>query len=124
MGKYFQTGDEVVGYGKPLSLKPRTMDHPETEVVEPGEENFIHFNRITPIYPLTEGLPQRWLRGLIWRALEKFEAHIAEPDQGRGSGVGGRGKDSRSPLDPRPPTLDPFPSRANAIHMLHFPEAF
>jgi RecG-like helicase len=49
--------------------KPRTMDHPETEVIEGGEESFIHINRIAPIYPLTEGLPQRWLRGLIWQTL-------------------------------------------------------
>src|SRR5215831_6963078 len=76
MEKYFAVGDEVVVFGKPLSLKPRTIDHPETEVVETGEENFIHLNRITPIYPLTEGLPQRWLRGLIWRTLERFEEQI------------------------------------------------
>jgi ATP-dependent DNA helicase RecG len=55
------------------------MDHPETEVIEGGEESFIHINRIAPVYPLTEGLPQRWLRGLIWRTLEKFETEIAEP---------------------------------------------
>jgi ATP-dependent DNA helicase RecG len=79
MEKYFEVGDEVVVFGKPLSLKPRTMDHPETEVIEGGEERFIHFNRIVPVYPLTEGLPQRWLRGLIWRTLEKCERHITEP---------------------------------------------
>ena len=78
MENYFAVGDEVVVYGKPLTLKPRTMDHPETEVVEKGEENFIHFNRLTPVYPLTEGLPQRWLRGLMWRTLEKF---VAAPRQ-------------------------------------------
>ena len=73
MEKYFAVGDEVFVFGKPISLKPRAMDHPETEVVEAGEENFIHINRIVPVYPLTEGLPQRWLRGLIWRTLEQFE---------------------------------------------------
>ena len=55
------------------------MDHPETEVIEGGEESFIHINRIAPVYPLTEGLPQRWLRGFIWRTLEKFESQIVEP---------------------------------------------
>jgi ATP-dependent DNA helicase RecG len=79
MEKYFAVGDEVVVFGKLVGLKPRTMDHPETEVVEPGEERFIHFNRLTPIYPLTEGLPQRWLRALIWRTLQRFEAKIPEP---------------------------------------------
>jgi ATP-dependent DNA helicase RecG len=111
MEKYFQTGDEVVVYGKPLSLKPRTMDHPETEVVEPGEEHFIHFNRITPIYPLTEGLPQRWLRGLIWRTLEQFEQHISDPWLWPADHV--------SRFTPHAT----FPTRANAVHMLHFPEA-
>ncbi len=52
------------------------MDHPETEVIEGGEESFIHIARIVPIYSLTEGLPQRWLRGLTWRTLEKFEVQL------------------------------------------------
>src|ERR1043166_8867698 len=37
MEKYFQQGDEVFAYGKAKSLKPRTFDHPETEVIEAGE---------------------------------------------------------------------------------------
>ena len=86
MEKYFAVGDEVFVFGKPNSLKPRTMDHPETEVVEGGEESFIHFNRIAPVYPLTEGLPQRWLRGLIWRTLEN-EARIVEPWPDSPSGI-------------------------------------
>ena len=61
----FHQGDDVLVYGKPKDLKPRIMDHPETEIVDPesGDEA-IHVNRIAPIYPLTEGLPQRWLRAL------------------------------------------------------------
>ena len=102
MEKYFEVGDEVMVFGKAKSLKPRTIDHPETEVIETGDELFVHIDRIAPIYPLTEGLPQRWLRGLIWRTLARFEEHIVEPW----------------------PTfaLPDLPSRANAIHMLHFPE--
>ena len=79
MEKYFAMGDEVFVYGKLSETKPRVMTHPETEVIEGGEESFIHINRIAPVYPLTEGLPQRWLRGLIWRTLERFERHIIEP---------------------------------------------
>jgi len=101
MEEYFVPGREFLVFGKPESLRPRTMDHPETEWVEPGEESFIHFNRIVPIYPLTEGLLQRWLRGLIWRTLEKFEPQIVEP---------------------RPALrLDLLPTRAGAIRQLHFP---
>jgi ATP-dependent DNA helicase RecG len=109
--KYFEVGNEVVVFGKPLSLKPRTMDHPETEVIEGGEENFVHFNRIVPIYPLTEGLPQRWLRGLMWRTLEKFQRHITERFEVPPSGRWRAAK----------PTPN-LPSRAKAIHTLHFPD--
>ncbi len=103
MQNYFAMGDEVFVFGKLNSLKPRTIDHPETEVIEGGEESSIHINRIAPIYPLTEGLPQRWLRSLIWRTLNQFENEFCEPWPKL--------------------ALKDFPSRANAIHMLHFPEA-
>ena len=57
-------GDQVVVYGKPGALKPLAIDHPETEVIEDVDQS-VHLNRITPIYPLTEGLSQRWLRSLM-----------------------------------------------------------
>ena len=114
MEKYFEVGDEVFVFGKLVETRPRTMDHPETEVIEGGEEGFIHINRIAPVYPLTEGLPQRWLRGLIWRTLEKFEGQIEEPCWSR-SQVSG----SRFQVQGDNATL---PSRANAVHMIHFPE--
>ena len=90
MEKYFAVGDEVFVFGKLVETKPRTMDHPETEVIEGGEESFIHINRIAPIYPLTEGLPQRWLRGLIWRTLERFESQIRRTEQSGFAGLGKR----------------------------------
>ncbi|HXG47026.1 MAG TPA: ATP-dependent DNA helicase RecG, partial [Methylomirabilota bacterium] len=100
--KYFATGDDVMVYGKPVSLKPRIMDHPEAEVIEAGEEVSIHLDRIVPIYPLTEGLPQRWLRGLVWRALALCEAGIREPwPQSK---------------------IASLPGRAQAVRQLHFPE--
>lgn len=105
MEEYFVTGREFLAFGKIESLRPRTMDHPETEWIEPGEESFIHFNRIVPVYPLTEGLPQRWLRGLIWRALEKCQ-------------VSGVRCQEKSPA----PDLSHLIPRTRAIHMLHFPE--
>src|SRR6266480_4687175 len=101
MEKYFQQGDEVFAYGKLTGLKPRTMDHPETEVIESGEESSIHINRLTPIYPLTDGLPQRWLRSLIWRVLNKLEGKIPELWPGL--------------------ALPDVPTRANAIQRIHFP---
>lgn len=118
MEEHFVTGREFLVFGKPESLRPRTVDHPETEWVEPGEESFIHFNRIVPIYPLTEGLPQRWLRGLIWRTLEQFQVQSSKFQ------VETAGSNAREKLGTWNLELEThLPSRGNAIHMLHFPEA-
>jgi ATP-dependent DNA helicase RecG len=114
MEKYFAIGDEVFVFGKLVETKPRTMDHPEAEVIEGGEESFIHLNRIAPVYPLTEGLPQRWLRGLIWRTLERFESQIVEPVLGVPVSAGSLPPENGTPG---------LPSRANAVRMIHFPEA-
>lgn len=107
MQNYFSQGDEVFVFGKLIEAKPRTMDHPETEVIESGEESFIHIARVVPIYPLTEGLPQRWLRGLIWRTLEKFETQLESQP---GSGIPNLASDTV------------LPSHGNALRMIHFPE--
>src|SRR5215467_946708 len=87
MEKYFAVGEELVVFGKLLSLKPRIIDHPDTEVISTGEETFIHLNRITPIYPLTEGLTQRWLRALLYRTLDQYGPAIGEPGAGRDEDV-------------------------------------
>ena len=81
MEKYFAMSDEVFVYGKLSETKPRVMTHPETEVIEGGEESFIHINRIAPVYPLTEGLPQRWLRGLMWRSFLSSVRQISPRSQ-------------------------------------------
>ncbi|HXR46122.1 MAG TPA: ATP-dependent DNA helicase RecG [Candidatus Limnocylindrales bacterium] len=121
MEKYFAVGDEVFVFGKLVETKPRTMDHPETEVIEAGEESFIHINRMAPIYPLTEGLPQRWLRGLIWRTLEKFESQFVEPQVGRVTPCAPPSGTIRRRAQDRAPYPD-LPTRANAVRMIHFPE--
>src|SRR6185369_6184391 len=118
MADYFAVNREFLVFGKPDSLRPRTMDHAELELVEGGEEEFIHLNRLAPIYPLTEGLPQRWLRALVWRTLERHERDLLEPEC-QVSGVGCQVPEARG----RKPgtwhlTPDTFPSRANAVHML------
>lgn len=133
MEDWFAVGREFLIYGKPESLKPRTMDHPETELVEPGEDEFIHVNRIVPVHPLTEGLTARVLRSLVWRALEQFEKDIVEPSYGARPSpaaatlavekAGGTRPDHlplhiAAPGDGRAP----LPSRANAVRMIHFPE--
>jgi ATP-dependent DNA helicase RecG len=102
MQNYFRQGDELLVFGRATGLKPRTMDHPETEVIESGVDSSIHLNRIAPVYPLTEGLPQRWLRSLVWRVLQDFATSIPE----------------LWPAD----FIAEFPNRRQAINALHFPE--
>ncbi len=102
MEKYFRRGDEVFVYGKLSGLKPRTIDQPETEVIEGGDDGSIHINRIVPVYPLTENLPQRWLRRTIWTVLGFMSEQIVEP----------------WPQLKLPEML----SRAVALQHLHFPQ--
>jgi ATP-dependent DNA helicase RecG len=103
MEDWFTVGRKFLVFGKlEDAKKPRTFTHPETELVEPGEDEFVHVNRIVPVHPLTEGLTARVLRTLVWRALEKFEKEITEP---------------AIALD-----LKRFPARSNAVRMIHFPE--
>ncbi|HEX3624239.1 MAG TPA: ATP-dependent DNA helicase RecG [Verrucomicrobiae bacterium] len=147
MEKYFARDDEVFVFGKLIQLKPRTIDHPETEVIEPGEEGFIHIARIAPIYSLTEGLPQRWLRGLTWRTLEQFQTHLngsgpvhesegvaqvskpavspisksaGRPNAGPSHDEGSMVRSGNLSVSGLPDTL--LPSRESAIRMIHFPE--
>ena len=101
MEDWFTVGREFLFFGKlDDAKKPRTFTHPETELVEPGDDEFVHVNRIVPVHPLTEGLTARVLRSLVWRALEKYEKEIAEPAIALDSKI--------------------YPARANAVRMIHF----
>jgi RecG-like helicase/REP element-mobilizing transposase RayT len=102
--KMIATGQRLVIFGKPkLRGKRICIDHPEFEVIENDDEISIHFRRITPIYPATEGLSQRVMRSLIYRALE---------------GVDDSSADSLLPAD-----LDGG-ARNTALRQIHFPESF
>src|SRR5215475_9030789 len=71
--KMIATGQRIVVFGRPrLRGKRICMDHPEFEVIENDEEISIHFRRITPIYPATEGLSQRVLRSVMYRLLNEL----------------------------------------------------
>ena len=100
--KMIATGQRLVVFGKPrLRGKRVCMDHPEFEVIENDEEISIHFRRITPIYPATEGLSQRTLRGIIYRLLSEL---------------------SDAPLETLLPSELGRGDRRSAIRAIHFPE--
>jgi len=78
--KMIATDQRLVVFGKPrLRGKRMCMDHPEFEVIENDEEISIHFRRITPIYPATEGLSQRALRSIMYRVLQEVADAAWEP---------------------------------------------
>jgi RecG-like helicase/REP element-mobilizing transposase RayT len=103
--KMIATGQRLVVFGKPrLRGKRICMDHPEFEVIENDEEISIHFRRITPIYPATEGLSQRVLRSIVYRLLNE----VAPTPAGFET------------LLPRA-LLNGDMTRAGAIRAIHFP---
>jgi ATP-dependent DNA helicase RecG len=102
--KMIATGQRLVVFGKPrLRGKRICMDHPEFEVIENDDEISIHFRRITPIYPATEGLSQRVLRSIIYRLLNEI---------------------SSAPLETLLPTDLATGERGGAIRAIHFPESW
>src|SRR3954449_7680953 len=100
--KMIATGQRIVVFGKPRLRGTRIcMDHPEFEVIENDEEISIHFRRITPIYPATEGLSQRVFRGLVYHALQDLDDDEIETLLPRNSDAG---------------------SRRRALQQIHFPD--
>jgi len=71
--KMIATGQRIVVFGKPRVRGKRVcMDHPDFEVIENDDEMSIHFRRITPVYPATEGLSQRILRSIVYRVVHEI----------------------------------------------------
>ena len=59
----FQSGQQLIVSGKVDLYQNRLqMVSPEYEILDAADEDPVHTGRITPIYPLTEGLFQRSIR--------------------------------------------------------------
>lgn len=82
MKDVFQKGRKVVlsgqlqtnqyaGWGKELI-------HPEHEILSGDQEDLIHCGRIVPIYPATEGLSQRMIRGTMKLLIDEFSSQFAD----------------------------------------------
>src|SRR5947207_4385764 len=102
--KMIATGQKLVVFGKPrLRGKRICIDHPEFEVIENDDEISIHFRRITPIYPATEGVNQRLLRSIAYRLLREV---------------------SEEPLQTMAPAALINGDRRSAIQEIHFPNSW
>ena len=94
---------ELLLFGKvKQGKKGWAMVHPEFELVERDGEEYIHLSRITPVYPLTEGLSQRVLRRILFFASQRTPIEVDD-------------------LYPVPPDLLPWPQ---ALAEVHFPTSW
>ncbi len=75
---YIHVGDEVVLHGRVELFKERLqLVAPEYEIIAPQDQR-LSMGRIVPIYPLTKGMGQRYLRKLMALALELHAADLVE----------------------------------------------
>src|SRR3989338_1165235 len=76
LDKYFKPGQEAVFYGRVDVFKKRLqMIMPDFELITP-EDRSLNMGRIVPVYPLTKGITQRFLRKVVDTALEKYGSRI------------------------------------------------
>jgi len=82
MMKQFRAGQKVMVSGLAQRHNGRIqLVHPDFEVLQPegdGSEPGLHTGRMVPVYALTSGIGQHWLRALVYQALEKFSAVAPE----------------------------------------------
>ncbi|MBF0619211.1 MAG: ATP-dependent DNA helicase RecG [Candidatus Omnitrophica bacterium] len=101
---YFHPGDRVVLYGRVDVFKDRIqIVSPEYEVLGEGDEG-LSTARIVPIYPLTRGITQRYLRRVVHACLEAYAGALPDviPEDVR----------ARQKLEPV----------SESIRQIHFPE--
>ena len=79
LARVFKRGQRLVLHGKVDRFRGAlTIQHPEYEIVESGDDDRLHTGRLVPVYSTTEGLTQRPLRTLMHRIVEGFASEVAE----------------------------------------------
>lgn len=73
----FKSGRRIVISGRvEQDLGRLTFKHPEWE---PLSKELLHTARVVPVYPLTEGITNRWLRRLIYSVVEFWAPRLSDP---------------------------------------------
>jgi len=79
LARVLTRGQRLVLHGRVGRYKGAlVLQQPDYEIVENGEDERLHTGRLVPVYSLTEGLPQRALRSLMWRLVDGFGAQVRE----------------------------------------------
>jgi ATP-dependent DNA helicase RecG len=79
LARVFARGQRLVLHGKVARYRGAlTLQQPDYEIVETGEDERLHTGRLVPVYSTTEGLTQRPLRSLMHRIVEGFAPDVPE----------------------------------------------
>ncbi len=105
--KNFEAGDHIVLSGKVEFYNRLQLNSPEYEVLISDEEETIHTGRITPIYPLTEGLWQRTTRAAMKQLIDHYPDILI-----------------REYLQPEIRERHHLDDLKHAVKNIHFPESF
>jgi ATP-dependent DNA helicase RecG len=78
--RQFRSGDKVMLSGIVQShQRRRQLTHPDFEVLGGEGGDPLHTGRLVPVYPLTAGVGQHWLRRLIHTALAELAPALEDP---------------------------------------------
>jgi ATP-dependent DNA helicase RecG len=79
LARVLKRGQRLVLHGRVTRYKGATViQQPDYEIVENDEDERLHTGRLVPVYSLTEGLPQRALRALMWKLVDTFAPALGE----------------------------------------------
>ena len=78
LANIFKEGQEIVLYGRvDIFNKRLQMVVPDFEIIQ-TEDRSLNMGRIVPVYPLTKGITQRYLRKLIDDCLDLHAAQLQD----------------------------------------------
>ena len=75
---YLAKGKRVLLYGRVELRDTVQMLQPEYEILKEEGRSSLNLGRIVPVYPLTEDLTQKYLRGIICCACDEYTKHLKE----------------------------------------------
>ncbi len=95
-----------VGLSSKVEVRGRQLQmvSPEWERLDDPDDDTVHVGRLSPVYPRSKGLPNRTIRRLAHVAVRDYLPLLAES------------------LPPHIVLEHQFPSEAEALRMVHFPE--
>jgi ATP-dependent DNA helicase RecG len=107
LAKHLKPGSDVVVTGELSYFRgARQIVNPEFETLGDAlDDELLHTGRIVPVYPLTRGISQRFLRELVARTLEGWTGAVYEN------------------LPCELVEREGLPSRLDALRGIHFPES-